>query len=92
MTDSNTNSQQLPPPESLDNYHSFGSNPPPPWQDSTTPRFRGQGHYQGAVLDFIITLSIFICLGPYPTSNPRMRQRGGLFLILFAHFFKNSYL
>jgi hypothetical protein len=91
MTDSNTNSQQLPPPESLDNYHSFGSNPPP-WQDSTTPRFRGQGHYQGAVLDFIITLSIFICLGPYPTSNPRMRQRGGLFLILFAHFLKNSYL
>ncbi len=44
--DPNLNSQQFPPPESFDNYHSFGSNPPA-WQDSA-PRFRAQGHYQGA--------------------------------------------
>lgn len=49
------NQQEFPPPppsqsssESFDNYHSFGSNSAA-WQDSTSiPRFRPQGHYQGA--------------------------------------------
>ncbi|CAF2380400.1 unnamed protein product [Rotaria sp. Silwood2] len=41
----NMNSQEFPPNESLDSYHSFGTNPSS-WQDSST-RFRGRSHYQG---------------------------------------------
>jgi len=41
----NMNSQDFPPADSFDAYHSFGANPSS-WQDSA-PRFRAQGHYQG---------------------------------------------
>jgi len=41
----NMNSQDFPPADSFDAYHSFGANPSS-WQDSS-PRFRAQGHYQG---------------------------------------------
>lgn len=55
------NSQEFPPPsESFDNYHSFGSNPPP-WQDSA-PRFRPPGHYQGTFYNnqFLIYRFLFL--------------------------------
>ncbi|CAF0720465.1 unnamed protein product [Rotaria sordida] len=41
----NMNSQGIPPNESLDSYHSFGSSPSS-WQESPT-RFRGQNYSQG---------------------------------------------
>lgn len=47
----NQNPQGFPPTDSFDNYHSFGSNPPP-YQDSP-PRFRAQGHYQGIFFIFL---------------------------------------
>jgi hypothetical protein len=43
----NMNSQEHPPGQPLDAYHSFGSNPTS-WQDPST-RVRPQGNYQGAV-------------------------------------------
>ena len=69
------NSQEFPPGESFDAYHSFGSNSSS-WQDSST-RFRAQGHYQGTLYFKSFSTIDFFSVGPYPTSNTRMRQHGG---------------
>ncbi len=82
--DPNLNAQ-----ESSDNYHSFGSNPTG-WQDPAI-RPRGQGHYQGKnSLFYCILLLIFIGIGPYPTSNPRIRPHGGSFFTLLHNIFISS--
>ena len=61
---------------SSDNYHSFASNSTQ-WQDPSI-RFRAQGHYQGAFyINLFLYYRFLFRIGPYPTSNTRMRQHGG---------------